>query len=302
MIGLSLARLDGSDLQEAADCFRHFQERYPLASCEIHTERSLFPTALTLGNDRSIAVCRKLRQSVAILGLHLPFMDLNPVSGNPRVVKMSLEVLEEAMDAGVDIEADFVVFHARGRHPSGDRLLEMSRWREVLTDLGQRAAARNLRFCLENADNLRRPSEVRELAEAAGIDICLDIGHLFERIYDDPTWTLARRAAARIQDIFSPRPFLLKSNLPAAETGGIDGLIGTLGKRIHCVHLHNHNGRHAHRPLSEGTVPWRRLAGHAGLTRDIPILLEADYRGRSSDCLERDLRLLTGLAREVGAQ
>lgn len=295
MIGLSLGMLDCPDLQTAADIFRRLQERFPLGACEIQGETTLFPSALAPWDPDSVAVGRQVRKCVSKLGLHLPFIDLNPVSGHPRIAGMSLDVLEQALDAAAEIEADFVVFHGRGQRYSGEWKDERPAWGEVLSLLGRMARERSLIFCLENADDLRRLSVVNELAGAAGVGICLDTGHLYERIYDDSAWGLARRAAARLQDILSPRPFLLKTHLPAAELGDIDDLAGFMGEKVACLHLHNHDGRRAHRPLREGTVPWRRLANHPRFPQGIPLILEADYRGRARCELEADLGLLASL-------
>ncbi|RLB65324.1 MAG: hypothetical protein DRH08_08155 [Deltaproteobacteria bacterium] len=295
MIGLSLAMLPANDLTQARDQFWRLQERFALTACEVQTETATFPAALPPWDGHALAIGQSLRQTVSVLGLHLPYVDLNPVSFHPRIAAASQEILLEAIDAAAEIEADYVVFHVRNGSLPRDRKEGFADWLPILRKLNGRATDKGLRFLLENADDLRWIPDVLELATDAGVDICLDVGHLFERVYETPDWGVLQRVAARLQDIASPWPFLLPSMLPAAQVGGIAGLLTTHGKRVGCVHLHNHDGRSAHRPLAQGKIPWQKLAGHADQLRDIPIILEADYRKCSYECLEHDLSAVTRL-------
>ena len=295
MIGLSLAMLPADNFAAAVDLFNDLQQSFGLSACEVSTEPSS-PTALAPGKDGALAVASELRKAVSSLGVHLPYEGLNPVSRHPRIAAASREVLLETIDAAASIRAGYVVFHVRGTTSFVQEEAGLTAWSPVVRELAEHARKQGLRFLVENADDLRRVPDLLALAEVADTDICLDIGHLYERLYETDEWGVLRRVTARVQDIASPWPFILTAKLPAAEAGGLTGALSTLDKKTGCIHLHNHDGRLAHQPLSNGHIPWRGfLAKNSERLRTVPIILEADYRAHGHTSLERDLKELTEL-------
>lgn len=300
MIGLSLAMLPADDFKQACDLFVRLRERYPLATCEVSAETVDSAAALQPWDRAALESARPLRSIVRMLGLHLPYRDLNPVAGHPRIARASRDALLEGLDAAAGIGADYAVLHVRGGDPQMSGEAQIAAWRPVLDELSGHATARGVRLLLENADDMRRLPLILELAAATGVDVCLDTGHLFERLYETPEWGALQRLAARWQDIVSPQPFRLTARLPAAESGGLSGAMAVVGDRLGCLHLHDHDGRGAHCPLDRGKTPWRELAASASRLRGIPVILEADYRHHGRDLLECDLRTLAGMLGEEG--
>jgi len=61
---------------------------------------------------------------------------------------------------------------------------------------------------------------------------------------------------------------------------------------MRCIHLHNHNGRMAHCSLKAGKINMKKMIEILDDLRNIPIILEADYRQAGMDILREDLVLL----------
>jgi len=65
--------------------------------------------------------------------------------------------------------------------------------------------------------------------------------------------------------------------------------------RTGCVHVHNHDGRTAHRPLTKGKIMLGRFKAMAEILGDLPWILEADYRRERHGTVDTDLALTAGL-------
>ncbi len=288
MIGIQLGMLPGNNFDEAAEIFRRLQARFSIPACEVHLERTLYPPALWPWEKASLDKVKELRSSVARLGIHLPFMDMNPISTNPRIAEASLNILEDSLLFAAQAKADYAVFHARGRQvENASRAKELQAWSEVLVRLGRQAATQGLVFCLENADDLWNPGEIRTLLSENSIKLCLDLGHLFERRY--PTSLMTRMAYA-LNDRISPYPFALKKGLPVEFANAWHQVLHSFESEIACIHLHNHNGRVAHRRLRHGKIDLRLPRDYGGRWRDLPVILEVDYSHATIGQIEDDLR------------
>ncbi|HET6456359.1 MAG TPA: sugar phosphate isomerase/epimerase family protein [Armatimonadota bacterium] len=283
MLGLSLAYLPGSSLREVTDTFLKLQGSLPLKACELHLEAIQFEAAFWYW-DRSVTeTVSAIRERVDKMGIHLPYLDLNPISPNPRLAKVALAVQRSAIGRSASLGADYVVFHARGRHglePSREREIEC--WQKVVRALSDFAAERGIAFYLENADDVRLIDEVGQiLVECPKAGLCLDVGHLFERVEAPPFY----RRAAKVM------PSLVHKGVPSYEAGGLETIMRTFRDRIRCVHLHSHDGRTAHRPIAGKISLKPMIEGLQG----IPMIVEADYRRSSIDEIRHDLALLERL-------
>jgi sugar phosphate isomerase/epimerase len=290
MIGIQICMLRADTFEKAVGIFRQLHARFGLSSCEIHLERSLYPPAIWPWETAAHETVAKLRSSVAKLGIHLPFMDLNPVSSNPRIAETSLRILEESLDFASLTRADYSIFHARGCVTGGmSREQTLIAWQEIIARLAKRAMELGVVFCLENADDLRDLNDVRVLQKRVGnsVMLCLDLGHLFERKYAS---SFLPRMAYVLNDRLSPFPFLLKKGLPAQEGYDWSKAMGMMIEKIACVHLHNHDGRTAHRRLSRGKINLDRLKEFRSQLQKIPVILEVDYSHSGMDEIEEDLR------------
>ena len=293
ILGIQLAMLCDEPIDAAISYFQRLQEDFPLDACEIHLEASLYKAAVWPWDHNGLDRLHALRRGVSRLGVHLPFMDLNFFSENKLIQEASRKVLMDSVAFAGRIRADYVVMHIR-KPADSSRPLDLALLRKELKQILIRSHESGCAMLIENADDLRAPEDVASLAEqveeTAGI--CLDIGHLFEREY--PGSRLVRRLL-RLNDLFSPRPFLIKYGLPVSGYGDWPTVARSLSHRIGCVHVHNHDGRIAHKPISAGRIDLTPLGALAQTLRNVPVILEADYRGLSPDKVRSDLTYLAGL-------
>ena len=174
------------------------------------------------------------------VSVHGPFLDLNPMSFDSRIARVTADRFKQAYEAALMLGADRIVYHS-GMIPTvyytdGWAERTASFWNRFLEDVGAGSAEGPL-VCMENV--LDR--EVTPFLEAAmrvdhpGFGICLDIGHVF-CYAADPLSVWIRKLSGRIRH----------------------------------VHLHDNDGiRDLHLALGEGQVPWEAalremLAGPGG--------------------------------------
>jgi sugar phosphate isomerase/epimerase len=289
MLGLSLAYLPGNSLGEVAEAFFRLQDSFRLRACELHMEAIQFAGGFWYW-DRSVdQTISAVRERVEVLGVHLPYLDLNPISPNPRIARIALAAQRAAIGRAASLGASYVVFHARGHHGlEATRESEIECWQGVVRSLADTAVAHGIGFLFENADDVRLMLEVgRILAECPKAGLCMDVGHLFERVDVPPLY----RRAARLM------PSLLRKGIPYCEAGGVGSIIREFQDRIRCVHLHSHDGREAHRPIGEGKTDVKRMVEGLSDLRNVPVIVEADYRRSSIDEVRKDLMQLERLAK-----
>lgn len=288
MIGISLAYLPGKNIQEVYRAFLNLQEEFSLEACELHMECNQFDSAFYHADDRILEVISKIRKRVKIMGIHLPYLDLNPISNNPHIAQFATNIYRQAINSAAVMNADYVVFHARGSEEThGDRQAELIRWREKAEELGEIARAGSIAFCFENADHVRLIGEMEKIiSENPRVDVCLDIGHLFERVKLANSWAWL---AGRFLDRYMPLTSILGKGMPFYEMPGWAGFLEKYSGRIRCIHLHNHNGTAAHCPITAGKINMIKLLRAMGDLASIAVIVEADYRQIGIEHLRKDL-------------
>ena len=95
--GIALTVLRQSDLENSVQFFLSLQRQHPLSACEVTLEASLHESGCWPDAPGALQTLRTLRDRVQTLGVHLPFMDLNPVSANLRVRDSSLAMLHQSL-------------------------------------------------------------------------------------------------------------------------------------------------------------------------------------------------------------
>ncbi len=296
LFGLQLGLLRREPWRRTVEVFLEIQQEFSLQACEVHLEAALYEAAFWPWEEGAKDdILATLRPAVRRLGIHLPFFDMNPVSANPRVAEASRNVLEESICFAAEVRADYVVFHARGCSVSVvGEAPNLAIWLEVLTALATKASELGVTFCLENADDLRQLEIIRKILQVQPekMRFCLDIGHLYERVY--PRSRLLKNMLV-LNDWLSPIPFLWKSGLPVAAQGSWPKVLASLMKHLGCLHLHNHDGRNAHRRLKRGNIRFGRLKEFRQSLGNIPLILEADYRGEDVRAIREDICYLEEL-------
>jgi endonuclease IV len=254
-LGIQMGMLPGQ-YEQALDQFTRLQEQFSLSSAELQLEPSIYNAHFTPGKD-------KVPQAET-LGVHLPFMGLDPVSEKLDIRRKSLETFYQSIRAAADCGAAYVVFHARTQ--SSVQLA--SGWIPVLADLTEKTEDAGLQFYLENADSLYDTVQIHHiLHELPGVHLCLDIGHLYEHTFN-----------------------LLTRYLPLTGDTRLARELENLCEHISCIHIHNHDGFYAHRTLEAGKIDFSPLEKYR--TMDIPLILESDYRDVSMEILMHDIRYL----------
>ena len=280
--------LKAEPLENNIAIFRELRGSFPVEACEIHSESTLYESACHIGNPVELRLISVLRQDVRKLGIHLPFMDLHPVSGDNQTRETTMRIFYEWMKYAGDIEADYAVLHLR------DNLVNNGIWLPFIDELAEIASKYKFDLCIENADDVRDFNLITDLADKSTnpVKICLDLGHLYERIYpSSPTM----RRILRLNDLFSPFPFTIGKNLPAKTHDGWHEILESSKTKLGSVHIHNHNGRMAHKPLSKGKINFKYLENFRETLKNIPVILEADYRFLDHDIIVKDLKYLEGI-------
>lgn len=278
LLGLQTALLPAADWRAGLELFLDLARESSLRACELHLAADHYAAALPGGEADAAAVRVRIRPAVAALGLHLPFAPLPAGGGLPAA-------LAEGVAFAARVGADYAVLHLRagggGGADSGDGGSAapadgIEAWAARTAPLAQRASALGVRLLVENADDERDPGAVARVAAAVGAGVCLDVGHLYERLY--PERGLVRKLLVA-NDRWSPRPFAWTLGLPAAGGPAAWGRVAArLGEAAACVHLHDHDGRTAHRPLGRGRLDWSPLRRLRERWAGRPVILEADLR------------------------
>ncbi len=283
-IGIGLGMLVDEPWRPALDRFLRLREEAGLEAVELHLEGALYRAAFgSSGEAEERAIAEEVRPRVAALGVHLPFCGIHPLSPDPRDGR---GVLERSIAWAGRIRADYVAFHARG-----GRAGDPHAWIPLVSSLAARAREAGVAFGLENADDLSPMDAMGKVLESGrgAVRCCLDLGHLFERAY--PASRLAR-AALRVNDLLSPFPFLVRRGLPLGIHRTWEEALRSVAADIACLHLHNHDGRRAHRPLSRGKIGLRGLKAFREDLKEIPLILEADYRAEGAGEVRSDIDFL----------
>lgn len=270
LLGLQTALLPAAGWRAGLELFLDLARESSLRACELHLATDHYAAALPGGEADAAAVRVRIRPAVAALGLHLPFAPLPAGGGEPAA-------LAEGLAFASRVRADYAVLHLRDGGGEGDAApVGAEAWAARVAPLARRASALGVRLLVENADDERDPGAVGRVAAAAGAGVCLDVGHLYERLY--PERGLVRKLLVA-NDRWSPRPFAWTLGLPAAGGPAAWGRVAArLGEAAACVHLHDHDGRTAHRPLGRGRLDWSPLRRLRERWAGRPVILEADLR------------------------
>lgn len=165
--------------------------------------------------------------------IHAPFADINIASLNPKIKRLSLNIVKNTIILGGMLNARLVTIHPGSL--SGLSLIHPNQtWKSLLESihiLADFAVNHNVILCVENMIDLphlllRNPGEIKRLmsqSTSKNVKLTLDIGH------------------ANISA--SPMEF-----------------INTLNPYIRHTHIHDNDGKlDTHKSLGEGNINWRNV-------------------------------------------
>ena len=172
--------------------------------------------------------------------VHGPFLDLSPGAKDPRVLALTRERLDRAVEIAVLFGAEHMVCHHNFNEDAHsfytEEWLEISR--ETWTAVARRAREAGIRLVLENTYE-RKPAQMLPLLsslEPEGVGFCFDLGHA---------------------NCFGRTP--------------LANWIDTLAPRLAVVHLHdNDGGFDDHLPIGCGVIDFSGLLSRLAETLDRP--------------------------------
>ncbi len=191
------------------------------------------------------------------LSVHAPFMDLSPGAVDEKIRAITMRRFEKALDMAGELGAKTVVFHSGYEKWKYALCVDIWLERSVLTwePLIRRAEKAGIRIAIENIFE-DSPGSLVALFKRLGcahFGLCFDTGHF---------------------NLFSKFP--------------LEDWLGPLKKNIIELHLHDNDGSmDAHRPIGEGTFPFKRLFEELEGKEGIVYTLESHNREDVFKSLER---------------
>ena len=290
LVGASLGGFNLS-MGKAMETYLELAERLGLNAVEILFERlddraSLW--AWEAGGD-----VRRFIKNFEISGAHLPFVYLNPISPNPKIIELSITQLKEAISKASEMGMNYAVMHARGLDLGLSHQEELERWGELFDCLASYAKQNSIILTIENADSLWNLQDIIKLLNDIDSDylrMTLDIGHAHMRkvppLQTFPVKELTLRALDTVLPLF------IKRNMPYEAYGSLKNFLKFQRKWVYCLHIHDYNGKQDHLPLGRGKIDFSFLSELKDFRG--PYILEARFQNPIHD-LAKDYSKLTEL-------
>ena len=273
-LGLSLASFHGFTLEEALAAYGRLAAAERLSAVELNLQVRPGPDRVWPGARAGAWPEEALRgflRPFSVRGVHLPFIDLCPVSRNEGIRRESRRQLEDALDLAVRLEMTYAVLHAPG---AGVRLPwdeERAVWIEFFGTLLERASQGGVTLCIENGERLLHLGRLMDVAGPLadrGARICIDTGHAYARIPD------RRGFLSRLLPRLDRRwrgSFRIPALMPFEPWGSLRGFLEAHQGLVHHFHLHDRRGMRDHLGLGEGDLDLRAIAP---FLRTRPVILE----------------------------
>ena len=197
-----------------------------------------------------------------IKGVHLPFVDLNPISQNQRIRKESITQLKGAIDKASELNVDYVVMHARGFIYGYTHEEQLNEWKSVIKEIAYYAEKKSIVLTIENADflsNLKDLVNVIRETKSKSLKLTLDVGHAHMRRVYPLTEHPLRKVFLKMLDRTS-LSFITKIFMPYEEYGTFKNFLKSELDLIFNFHLHDYDGRKDHISLQEGKIDFSFLS------------------------------------------
>lgn len=294
-LGLSLGAFHKFGFQDALDAYKRLAERFDLTVVEINLEvrrGSIAHRPWDVPEDQLRAFAEPFRHR----GVHLPFVDLNPISTNAGIREESLRQLRLGIEASSRMGMTYAVTHATGPRPGLPWSEESALWKDVFSELAELALEARLTLCIENGARLVRLERLLEVVKNLGLDhvrICLDTGHAHQRLWErGRIWS---RILPRLDQRWKGA-FRIPRHLPFESYGSLAGFLRQAERWVSVFHLHDRRGRTDHLGLGQGGIDFASLAPYLGRR---PVVLEVP--STSEDALARQIELAQRLVDGAGA-
>lgn len=212
------------------------------------------------------------------IGFHLPFIDLNILSTNPRVKTLSNEIIVEGIIKANEIGANYVVIHSDSR-------ISLNNFKQFDTILNI-VSQTKLYLCIENAGNIKDLRVLGNLIKEIDhpkVKMMLDIGHAYTRIKVKPFSYILRYFDKKI-NVLS-----YKKNMPFEKYKSLRNFIEENLDNIYGFHLHDNDGKSDHLNLGDGMIDFSFLSYLSKTSFDGPLIIESRMNSYDQINLNIDL-------------
>lgn len=259
IIGASLGGFVGRSMDEAIRLCTGTAESTQLNAVEVLFERQA--GRASMWSWEAEGELRRFMNNFEISGVHLPFLYLHPISPNPGIRQSSVAQLKDAVGKAAEMGADYAVIHANGSGLGLSHHESLERWAELFDHLAVYAGQNSIVLAIENADllwNLQDVIGLLKRIDSAHLRMTLDIGHAHAR-HVPPLGTLPVRELS-LRALDTVFPFFSRHNMPYQSYGSLKSFLKSERKWIHCLHMHDYDGRHDHLPLGKGKIDFSFLS------------------------------------------
>jgi len=294
LIGASLSGFKGLNIDKAIDLYLKLSATFNLKVVEIRFEKERQRPAVWPWEVKESL--KEFLGKFKIVGVHLPFVYLNPISHNPYIKEASLVQLKLAIEKASNLNVNYCVMHARGFNRALSLEQEFNEWKKVIEELVEFAEEKYVLLTLENADSLHDLHLLAKLVKQINskwLKITLDVGHAHIRKVRPLSTYPVKDSILRISDIFLPLS-LTKKNMPYEKYGSLSNFIKSEKDLVAVIHVHDYNGRRDHLPIGEGKINFSFLSELKEFKG--PYILEVEFKNHYED-FKRTYTRLMGLLR-----
>lgn len=270
LTGIQLAILKPFTVEKAIDFAIEMKSKYGIDAVEISLEGTFdLPGVFIHQNEYKKLFAEKLRAFKSV-GVHMPFMYLNPVAPDPAVAEFSIDQLKKSIDYAGDIGANYAVLHTPGwSHKLDDKGLR-AEWKKLIPIFLDHAIKRNIILSVENVHPFIKLDLLAEMVRSFKSDnlkLTLDTGHAHFRVKH----TRLQYHLQTFLDRYLPFG-LIKKNIGWEKYGSLENFVKTEMDIINNFHIHDHNGKTDHICCGDGKIDFSFIK-HIKNT-NIPLIIE----------------------------
>lgn len=170
----------------------------------------------------------------ALPGVHLPYMDINPLSNERKEAEQATFQYVRSIERAGDLGLRYGVIHMVGLRPGTTRETGLPLWVDYMGHMARHAEKAGIILCLENAAYgfyLHDAAYVIRQVNSPWLRMTLDIGHAH----------LKKSASSGLEGV------------PYAHYGSMEAFIDQEGELLYTLHIHdNHGAVDDHLVIGEG--------------------------------------------------
>lgn len=232
----------------------------------------------------------RLLKKFEIIGFHLPFIELSPLSSNPKIRDLSQEIILEGVINAYNMGASYVVIHLNSRFTNANE--KFMKWKKYLETIFDAIEETPLYLCIENAGDFRRFDDLKELMETINnskAKMMIDTGHAYSRIKAAPLSYFLKYLDNKVG------LFPWKKSMPFEKDGSLTNFITNNLHDIYGFHIHDNSGKRDHLNLGKGKIDFSFLSYLSQQHFKGPLIIES--RMNSYKEIERNINFMLRFVR-----